>query len=140
MPQGEPAYTNKAITDAIIENVRQGNSFTTAAELQGLTGSAVSMWMKRSLEEDAPAELVELVTEIKRAKAEAIAEMRGIVKEHSRKTWQAADRWLRANDKDWKDLQQIELSGPGGGPIPTRDLSSLSDEQIRALADKELSE
>lgn len=38
------------------------------------------------------------------------------------------------NLANWKDKQDIELTGKDGGPIVNIDASNLSDEQIRALS------
>lgn len=41
------------------------------------------------------------------------------------------------NNHGWRDVQQVEASGPDGGPIRTDtriDVSSLTDDQLRALA------
>jgi hypothetical protein len=72
--------------------------------------------------------------------AEYFAQKRGLGKVSLRRAqWQTAQGgnpalliWLGKQYLDQKDKNVQEISGPGGKPIETRDLSSLTEEQIDA--------
>lgn len=44
----------------------------------------------------------------------------------------AAIFWMKAR-AGWREKQEVELSGPGGGPIATLDASKLSDAALKEL-------
>jgi len=44
----------------------------------------------------------------------------------------AAIFWLKAR-AGWREKQEVELSGPGGGPIQTLDTTKLSDAALKEL-------
>jgi hypothetical protein len=77
-----------------------------------------------------------LVTAIEKAEGEAEATYTKIVADAAVKNWTAAAWWLeRRRPDDFARRERVEMTGKDGGPIDTRNLSTLPDHERRALAD-----
>ena len=61
---------------------------------------------------------------------EAVA--RSLHKQATEGNVSAAIFWLKAR-AGWREKQEVELSGPGGGPITTLDAGKLSDAALQEL-------
>jgi len=126
-----PTKYDPAHCDAVVEHMRDGASLTSFAASIDVARSTINEWM------GAQAEFSEAVS---RAKAKCLA------------WWEKTNRELAASGKgnatacvfgltnmaadgEWRNKQEHEHSGPGGGPIKSAvDVSGLDPEQLKALA------
>lgn len=129
-----------------------GNDQETAALASGVSKSAHYNWLARGRAErdrlDSNPKLkpkasempfLEYVEAIEKARAEAEARLvlRIAKAAEEPKTWQAA-AWLleRRDPKRWGRVSRTEISGPDGGAIQSEVVSTVSDAELAALADK----
>lgn len=138
---GRPTKRNDESQDAIIEALTKGYTRKAAAAFGGVSYQTLREWEKAFPEFSEALE-----------KAEGIAQnalIDTIVKwsQHGSMTtrpdgtviegpgaWQAA-AWVleRRWPKEYSRREAVEMSGPDGGPIDTRDLSKLADHEKEAL-------
>lgn len=130
-PRGRPTVYDPAYCDALEAFMAQGFSFTAFAGSIGVCRNTLDNWAK---------EHPDFLGARNRAKAR-----RGL---HWEKAALAVAKdgggpgaaqiiafgLKNMGDGEWADVQKQELSGPGGAPIQTVDLSGLSPEQLRAVA------
>jgi hypothetical protein len=77
-----------------------------------------------------------LGTSIEKAEGEAEAVYTRIVADAAVKNWTAAAWWLeRRRPEDFARRERVEMTGKDGGPIDTRDLSTIPDHERAALAE-----
>jgi hypothetical protein len=79
-----------------------------------------------------------LVTAMEKAEGQAEAAYSTIVANAAAdpKNWTAAAWWLeRRHPADYAKRDKVEMSGPDGGPIESRDVTALPDHERLALAE-----
>lgn len=127
MAQGR-AVTTEDI-EKLLAGLRLGMTRRAAASHAGFSKTT----LYRMLENDADGTLV---TEIEKAEAHAEGTYTGIIAAASEKNWQAAAWWLeRRHPQDYAKRERVEMSGPDGGPIESRDVTTLPDHERAALAE-----
>lgn len=122
------------IAGRIVEHVRDGRWLDDACHLCGVSKSSVHEWLRNG-RDDPEGPKGHFYREYKLAGAE-----------HSRKfeiiAWQTAMDgdmkllgWLLSRRHNrWREPTKIELSGPGGQPIPVEQVTTLSNADLAALA------
>jgi transposase len=119
----KPKHTDARI-EVVLTALRSGNTRRAAAAYAQIDHATFYRWI------DADATFRDAVE-----KAEADAEARAVaivVKAAQMGTWQAAAWWLERRRRNEFALQQkVELSGPQGGPIETRNVTSGMDDHER---------
>ena len=125
MPGGAPTKRTAANQARIVEALEKGHTKKSAAARAGMTYQTLNEWAKDDVEFSDALE-----------KAEGIAQGRIVDEIAKAKAWQA-QAWLaeRRWPKDFGQRQQVEMTGKDGGPIDTRDVSTLSDHEKRALVE-----
>lgn len=145
----EEITTCEILGPTIVDLIRAGMRPSMAAQAAGIAKSTVSGWIKRGSEEiwriengESPRELekpyLEFVQNMMKAEAEAQA---GLVvswfREARQGDWKAAQAFLAKRWPDeWGDSNSIkvEVSGIGGGPIESRMVHSLEEDEARKRA------
>lgn len=121
--------------DKICEMIAEGNSARQTMKSLGLSIRSLYHWRRdnpdfaQALEiarEDYADSLADELCEIAENEPDV---QRAKLKIDARK-WVAA----RMKPKSWGDRQALEHSGPGGGPIPIRNATELTDDQLAAIA------
>ena len=130
----------KEVKDCIVQNVKNGNYLSVAAQCAGIDRSTHNRWMNRGrVESDAgeDTEFSQYFKEIMQARAFAEADNVLVIRNASRDTWQAAAWWLERTFPDrWgrRDRMAVDHSGRDGGPIEVgMDLSKLTDKELEFL-------
>ncbi len=124
----------KEITAQLAELLAGGMGRVDSCQMAGISFETFSVWM----EDKRKPEFSESIK-----KAEMVCKQRNIarVQNASKLHWQAAAWFLERKYPDEfaiRQIQKLEHSGPGGGPIITKsevDLSRLTDTQLIRLAD-----
>jgi hypothetical protein len=124
----------RAVTDEAIEKLlgalRVGMTRRAAAGVAGFSKTT----LYRMLDNDPDGTLV---TAMEKAEAQAEATYSTIVANAAAdpKNWTAAAWWLeRRHPQDYAKRDKVEMSGPDGGPIESRDVTALPDHERQALA------
>jgi hypothetical protein len=124
---------NKQIRERILNYVRAGTPFETAARASGIGESTLHLWRQRGSEASERRKngvrlgpndrmYLEFLEEIKEAEALAIADKISLVAIHGKNSWQAAAWFLeRRRPEEWgrRDYVRQEVSGPEGQPLQT---------------------
>ena len=124
---GQPTKRSPEREQAILNSLRVGNTRRASARAAEVSEDTLANWMK------ADSVFFGAVT-----KAEADAELRflGQVAKHAVKSPQAAQWWLeRRRPADYRQRTGVEVSGPDGGPIDHREVSTLEDYEKLALSE-----
>ena len=125
---GRRSKATEPRVEAVLNALRAGNTRNAAAAYAEIGRTTFYRW----LEDDGTfRDAVE--------KAEADAEVRfasQVAKAATNGTWQAAAWWLeRRRPQSFALQSKVEMSGPDGGPIQTRELAAgFSDHEKTALA------
>src|SRR6266568_624540 len=121
MPSAAKLTPERALL--ICESLRVGAHPTTAAMNAGINSVTLANWIKRGKadrENGEPTPYATLVSAMERASAEA--EVHALENIHDAaedsKYWQA-NTWLLEHrfGKRWKNVSQVAVTGPGGGPV-----------------------
>jgi hypothetical protein len=165
---GRPTKFDPDTAGRIITAIRAGNYLTTAAAFAGIDRQTIYRWLTEAEQDDAPPALVEFRDGVARARAEAevrvvTAVRRGIeggveierstrrLKDGSEETTVKltppnardglaflkvafSDRWNAA------ERREVEVSGPGGGPVRVSGDEVALGERIAAVRRRELLE
>jgi hypothetical protein len=118
----------------IIAFIRRGNTIETAARCAGIHRDTFYDWMKRGRKGQSGYR--EFADQVDTAVAQAEALHVEVLREASKDDWRAA-AWIleRRNPRDWARQDRTVVTGPGGGPIQTIDVTKLSDDELQALLD-----
>lgn len=130
----EPSRGNPDLTcaEAITETIRAGSKRNAAAHYAGIWPETLSRWLQRGATEmsrmltegdEEPQETEEPYVKLSLdiLHAEAMAEVRSVAQwqQHFPRDWRAIERFMQNRYDDWKPAKrEVELSGPGGGPVP----------------------
>lgn len=75
----------------------------------------------------------EIAERYKKGRARAVDEVgRGLIEQAKNGNVTAAIFYMKTQG-GWREKQEVEVSGPGGGPIQTLDASKLSDATLKEL-------
>lgn len=75
----------------------------------------------------------EIAERYKKGRARAVDEVgRGLIEQAKNGNVTAAIFYMKTQG-GWREKQEVEVSGPGGGPIQTLDASKLSDAALKEL-------
>lgn len=132
--RGRPTKLTRELQDAFVGHIRAGNYIETSAALCGINKDSVYEWLKRGKRAKSGVyrEFSDAVT---KADAEFEDRMLSMIEACAPKDWKAAAwRLEHRKPRRYKQKQHIEHTGKRGGPIETRELSQLSDEQLEAIA------
>jgi hypothetical protein len=124
----------RAVTDEAIENLLKALALGMTRRAAAAAAGFSKTTLYRMLENDADGTLV---TAIEKAEGQAEATYSTIVANAAAdpKNWTAAAWWLeRRHPQDYSKRDKVEMSGPDGGPIESRDVTSLPDHERQALA------
>jgi transposase len=89
---GRRSKLTPEVRDALIEALSKGATYKVACALAGVSVSAFMKWKRKGEKVGSPAEFVQFVHALKRAKAEA--HLHHIRKIHEADSWQASAWWL----------------------------------------------
>jgi transposase len=125
MPGGAPTKRTAKNREAILDALSKGYTRLASAGAGGMTYQTFREWEKDDAEFSDAVE-----------KAEGIAVRRFLGEIAQDKSWQAK-AWIleRRWPKEFGRRESVEMSGPDGGPIDHRDVSSLPDHEKRALVE-----
>ena len=120
-PVGRPSKFTPHTRQKLLEALRAGNYRETACQYAGISHQTLRNWILKAEQPDAPDEYIEFVEAIKKAEADAEVTDIALIRQAAQGgTWQAA-AWIRErkNPERWgrREQQQVELSGPDGGPV-----------------------
>jgi hypothetical protein len=156
-PTGRPTSLDAETADRLLQALRMGNPFATAAEFAGIDNSTLTRWRQRG--EDALAippgrrnatqrKFADFCTAFRRAVVEANVRMQSQIyavgskdlvnasPEQQRIIVDAAKFHLTHRDpKNYNTQVGLEVSGPNGGPVQVDGKAAL--EMLRELADDE---
>lgn len=136
-----PSKLTVELVDTLVALFEAGQFASVACRLAGIGETTFYRW----LEEGGQAKTGrkrEFWEAIKKAEAMAEARRVDIIRQAGAepKTWQAAAWWLERRFPSRYGRRAVELSGPGGGPIPVEaavyDFSKMTTEQIDAFLAK----
>lgn len=151
-PGGRPSKFTPLRQKRILDAVRAGNYLETAAAFGGVHYDTLNEWIKRgdaiakelSVDEDDIAEALpdldpldrefyEFSEAVRREAAEAEVGLVLEIRAAAYKDWRAADAMLskRYQERWGRRFIQKEISGPGGGPIRTRDETPIVSDADR---------
>lgn len=131
---GRPGKLTEELSEGIVASIRRGNYIETAANINGVSKPSVFAWMKKGREQKNGI-YRRFLDALLKAQSEFEAEMLGIVDMHAHKDWRAAAwRLEHMRPRRFAQKAKIEHTGKGGGPIQTAELSSMTDEQLEAIA------
>lgn len=125
MPGGRPSKYDPSFGNRAIEYMGQGFSKEAFAGHLGIAKQTLYNWM---------AEYPEFLDAIKHAETACLDfwERQGMHGMFAEKFGQSIWIFNMKARFGWKEAQSIELSGPDGKPIETKDVSKLSDDQLNA--------
>lgn len=125
---GRPTKQTDARVAGLLNALRAGNTRSAAAAHAEISRATLYRWIE---EDETFRDSIE--------KAEADAEVRfaaQVAQAAASGTWQAAAWWLeRRRPADFALRSKVEMSGPDGGPIDHREVSTLEDHEKRALTE-----
>lgn len=112
--------------EAILNALRVGNTRRASAAAASVSHETFYNWLQD----------VTFLDAVEHAEAEAELRFLGQVAKHAAKSPQAAQWWLEHRRPADYGRHMLELSGPDGGPIETRDVTEvLSDHEREVLGD-----
>lgn len=129
--RGRPTKYKPDYCDAIIEHMKDGASMASFAASIGVCRATLNVWA---------GEHPDFLEAIKRGKAACASwweeRLRTIASAGGTSAQATASIFGLKNmaADDWRDNKQLEHSGPDGGPIVTKDVTDLTDEQLAAIA------
>ena len=137
--KGRRPMLNKTISKKIEQALRAGNYKQTAAKYAGISLGTFYGWMQRGRnfeQNDGPKEdaiYFEFLKMVEKAMADAEVEDVAIIKNASRKQWQAAAWMLERKFPDrWGRRDHVELTGKDGGPVEISAREKV-EKQIEAM-------
>lgn len=115
-PYSEPAFSEELIAK-IEQSLRDGNFFTTACALHGISVRTVYRWIRA--DKDGDIQYSGLMSRLNKAQAEAINKGVNIIQRAGEEgDWQATRWWLSRRDTPrWGDKKTVEHTGAKGGAI-----------------------
>lgn len=120
-PRGRPSAFNQERAERLINAVRAGNYYATAAAYAGISYSTLRRWILKSEDADAPPEYIAFREALEKARADAeVAALAKIQKASNEGAWQAAAWYLERSHPDrWgkREQNRLEITGEGGGPV-----------------------
>lgn len=125
----------KELLNALVVYIKSGASMKTAADICDISVSSIHNWMKKG-EEDPDSIYGVFYREMKKADGEAILRNELIIQQGAKTDPKWSAWWLskRASDRYGnKDKVQMEITGPGGLPLP-----SAEREKILVISTEEL--
>lgn len=149
MATGRPTKLNLALQEAICEALRTGMTRTGAAALARITYATFDNWYTRGesvaamLNQDDAAKTPakerpfhEFFLAINEAEAQAEYDFTVIIYNEAQRDAAHAWRWLeRRRKRDYNSApQELQLTGPAGGPIQTEDVSLTDEERAFRIA------
>jgi hypothetical protein len=126
-PHGRPTKLTPEVTEAICQAIRIGTPQKYAAEGNGIAEDTLLGWMRRGAAAEEPYDkFFEAVT---RARADCVKRL--VI--NSQGDGPSGARWLleRRYPSEFGNRTKIEHSGPDGGPIATRDVTQMTDEELK---------
>lgn len=146
LPDGKGGQTPRRRADVIIERVKAGIPYETAAESSGVDGATFYRWMAQGADHFEDGKEVKAREPyrgfrgaVTRARAEAEAAMVAIIQQAAPKDWRAAAFFLeRSRPANWRRRDTVHQAGPAEGdptPAPTRVEHTLADDAPSKLAD-----
>lgn len=146
LPDGKGGQTPRRRADVIIERVKAGIPYETAAESSGVDGATFYRWMEAGADHYDGGKLVRgrepyrgFRDAVTRARAEAEAAAVAIIQTAATKDWRAAAFFLeRSIPQRWRKRDTVHQAGPAEGdpsPAPTRVEHTLADDAPSKLAE-----
>lgn len=134
MAMGRPTKLTEDVEAKLIEWIRAGNYIETAAALCGVSKGTVFGWLRRG-QEQRRGRYRDFLNAVRGAQAQAESRMLLYIEKSAKKDWRAAAwRLEHMRPRRYAQSQRIEHTGRRGGPIETRELSRLSDDELEAIA------
>lgn len=119
--------------DMILQELQAGSSFTVACGIAGVHPGTASNWLQKG-KQDVDCETIygEFYIDVQRARA---LHERVVTRQVAKYDNWRAKAFILENlyPETWSPKQRVELTGASGGPITTRDLDNLTDDQLLAL-------
>ena len=117
-PKGSGIKLTPELQARVVLLIRAGNYVVTACGASGISDASYWAWKVRGESGEEP--YASFLDAVKRAEEEAESALVATVRRAGESQWQAAMTLLERRHPDrWgrRERQQIEHSGPGGGPI-----------------------
>lgn len=124
---------DEAAREMILNELQQGSSATAACGLAGVHPGTYAEWIRKG-KLDVTCETIYGEFYVAVMKAKAMHEKAVASKVAAAGHWRA-QAFILENlyPETWSPKQRVELSGVGGGPITTRDLDNLTNDQLMRL-------
>lgn len=131
MPAGRPSKYEPSYCDAIVAHCEDGSSLSSFAASINVARSTLNEWGEQH---------PEFSEAIKIAKAKVAAwydkTARNVAANGGGNAALCIFGLKNFDELDFRDKQEYEHSGPGGGPIQITDMTRLSDDELHAIASK----
>ncbi|MFA4901070.1 MAG: hypothetical protein WC563_16245 [Brevundimonas sp.] len=116
----------------IVECLADGNYRKVAASVGGIDEDTLKNWIDAGDEGDE--QLAQFASDVHAAEIEAERSMVEVVRVNAKEDWHAAAWWLaRKCSKEWGGTNKTELTGAGGGPVQTADVTKMTDAELAAI-------
>jgi hypothetical protein len=124
----------------IILAVRAGAPLKVAAGSAGIGEQTLNEWLQRGRgtlrKRAANAAYAAFAANVDQAANETHTRIVGTITVAAQKNWQAAHAWIKLRHPEYY-AERVEVSGPGGGPIPTEiavTLEGMTDAELTRIA------
>lgn len=132
--KGRPSKLTKQMHDSIVQSIAEGNYIETAAALNDVTKKTVYEWLKLGRREETGKHR-RFLNAVLKAQAEVEKRFLDYVEAGAFKDWRAAAwRLEHMRPRRYAQKQRIEHTGKRGGPIETREIRQMTDEELEAIA------
>jgi hypothetical protein len=130
-PKGRGTKWSLDTQEAICQAIRLGVPQKYAAEGNGVDEQTVMLWMRRGRAGESPYD--QFFEAMTRARADCVKRL--VV--NAQGDGPSGARWIleRRFSSQFGAKSRIEHSGPDGGPITTRDITQMSDEELKRIVD-----
>lgn len=131
---GRPRKLTKALHDALVQSIAEGNYIEGAAALNDVSKASVYGWLKQGRREE-KGPYRRFLNAVLKAQAEVEKRFLDYVEAGAFKDWRAAAwRLEHMKPRRYSQKQRIEHTGKRGGPIETKEIRQLTDEELEAIA------
>lgn len=114
--RGRPTKLTPETQETILNAIRAGNYIETAAALAGISKETFYKWLRRGARAKTGKHR-DFVDAVEKAQAEAEALDLQIIRQASKKHWQAAAWRLERRSPERWGRQRLEITGADGGPL-----------------------
>ena len=134
---GRPTKLTPDVQERIVQALRAGNYADAAVRSAGIATSTFYRWLERG-EDETTGIYREFRDAVRLAEAEAEVHAVAVIRRAMPDDWRAAMTYLERRHPDrWRRRQTTEVTGVDGGPAgtgaPQIDLTTLSEEDLKAL-------